>query len=81
MKIIVRKGRGGWRWAFVARNGRQIANNETHPTRGNAMRAAKGVVSGILGAWQYRPRIVWTAIKEEDGVTALYFGPDLVQEA
>lgn len=42
MKIIVKPAkRGQFVWNFVANNGRVTANNETYPTRGNAVRAAK----------------------------------------
>lgn len=48
MKIIVRPTpRGKFVWNFVARNGRITANNETFPTRGNAVRAAKGNVLNV----------------------------------
>lgn len=50
MKIIVRKARGGWTWAFVASNGRQTANNEVFATRYNAKRAALAVVRAVARA-------------------------------
>lgn len=68
MKILIRKGKGGWRWAFVAKNGRQTANNETHPTRYNAIRAAKAVVRSVARCWTPWPDIVWSQEETAEGL-------------
>lgn len=48
MRIIVKPTKSGrFVWNFVARNGRITANNETHPTRSNAVRAAKSNVRNV----------------------------------
>lgn len=48
MKIIVKPTPSGkFVWNFVAKNGRVTANNETHPTRSNAVRAAKSNVRSV----------------------------------
>lgn len=49
MHIEVFQGRGeqNWYWHFVSQ-GRTTANNESFPTQQHAMRAAKGVVRGIV---------------------------------
>ena len=75
MKIIVRQARDGWIWAFVSSNGKQTANNETHPTKANAIRAAKGVVIAILRQWYegHAPRVVWTKATNSNGDIALTF--------
>lgn len=47
-RIVVRPSRSGrFVWNFVAANGRVTANNETHPTRANAVRAAKANVRAV----------------------------------
>lgn len=50
MKIVLRCARSGWTWSFVARNGRQTANNEVFATRYNAKRAALAVVRAVVRA-------------------------------
>lgn len=72
MHIEIREGKGGWRWAFVARNGKQTANNETHPSKSNAIRAAKAVVTSVLRAYDPRAYIEWTK-REQDAVTYLSY--------
>lgn len=72
MKIEILHGAGGWRWAFVARNGKQTANNETHPSRANAIRAAKAVVTSVLRGYDTRAYIEW-AKHDEDGVLVLTY--------
>lgn len=49
MKIEIVKGTGKqpFSWRFRS-GGRTTANNETHPSLGNAKRAAKAVVRGIV---------------------------------
>lgn len=73
MKIIVQSGKGGWRWAFVASNGKQTANNETHPTKANAIRAAKAVVASVLKAWEGKPVIRWEKRVSDAGAILLTF--------
>lgn len=49
MRIEVKPTRSGkFVWNFVANNGKTTGNNETFPTRGNATRAAKAVVTSIV---------------------------------
>lgn len=50
MKIVVRAANRGWTWAFVARNGKQVANNEVFASRSNAVRAAVSVARAIVRA-------------------------------
>lgn len=74
MRIIVKRAKGGWTWAFVAKNGKQTANNEVFATRYNAKRAAKAVVGAILRGYVPRPAVVW----DEEG-DVLTFGNRGVQ--
>ena len=64
MNIVIQEGKGGWRWAFVARNGKQTANNETHPNKQNAIRAAKAVVTAVLRGYEPQAYIEW---RKEEG--------------
>jgi uncharacterized protein YegP (UPF0339 family) len=48
-RITVFKGVSGeWYWQLVARNGRITADNESHPTRAKAVRAAKAMIQSIV---------------------------------
>lgn len=68
MRIEVRKARGGWTWAFIARNGKQTANNEVFASRGNAIRAAKAVVGGLLRWYIPGAKVSWST-EVVDGAT------------
>lgn len=72
MKIVIQQGRGGWRWARVARNGKQTANNETHPTKANAIRAAKADVVAVIRGYDPQAYLEWRK-QEADGVTTLTY--------
>lgn len=39
---------GQWYWHLKARNGKIIADNEAFASKGNAIRAAKGVVKAVF---------------------------------
>lgn len=40
--------KNGWRWAFISSNGQMSSSHETHPTRGNAKRAAKNFLIAAM---------------------------------
>lgn len=49
MHIEIFKGKREWHWHFVNR-GRITADAEGFPSKGNAVRAAKAVVRGVIRA-------------------------------
>ena len=49
--IEVWKGRAHWHWHFKSGNGRIVADAENFPSKGNAIRAAKRVVTAVLEEW------------------------------
>jgi histone H3/H4 len=60
MKITVWKINGQWRWHMV-NVGRITAQNESHPTKSNAVRAAKSVVNAVLKQVGYAAsNVTWT---------------------
>lgn len=81
MKIEVRTANRGWTWAIVARNGRQIANNEVFASRSNAERAAKSVVRSIIAPFSAKPRIEWKRDERPDGTLRLTYIAAEWQEA
>lgn len=52
-----------WYWHFVSSNGRITANGESHPSKGKAVRAAKGVVRAVL-----KPVLGGTAIRWDETI-------------
>ena len=42
------KNIGSWYWHLRARNGQIVTDAEAFPTKGNAVRAAKAVVSAVI---------------------------------
>lgn len=46
-EILKGTGKQPWRWNLVNK-GRVTANNETFPTKGNAVRAVKSVIKAVV---------------------------------
>lgn len=72
MDIIVKQSTSGqFVWEFKSK-GRITANNETFPTRGNAVRAAKAVVTAIAKHLAIT-NLVFASEKLADGTTLVSF--------
>lgn len=55
-------------WHVIARNGKRVAQGEGHPSRRNAIRAAEGLLKGILGPYYDAACITHV---ERNGVTRI----------
>lgn len=60
-----------WYWHFKNK-GRITADGEAHPTKANAMRAAKGVVRAVLKEVGTKP--VFEAVTPKDNYFTLHWG-------
>lgn len=72
--IEVWKGRAHWHW-HLRRNGRIVADAENFPSKGNAMRAAKAVITGLYDEWGLSAvsQCVFYELPDKgDGVTRLW---------
>lgn len=63
-----------WRWRFRSK-GRIVATGESHPSRGNVIRAAKAVVRAairpLVAQDGYLPEPVFKMAPESNGVTVI----------
>jgi len=72
---VWKRADGEWHWRFESK-GRITADSESFPTKANAMRACKGVITAVFKATQYRQASgtmtrlepQYEVSKEEDGV-------------
>lgn len=64
------KAKQPWRWHFVSK-GRITANNETFPSKANALRAVKGVVKAVVKELIPPAVVVFSLTENDDGVFIL----------
>jgi uncharacterized protein YegP (UPF0339 family) len=60
------EGKRGFYWHFKGHNGKVTADSEAFPTKGNALRAAKSVVRGVVNLWPGKP-VYFTVTPSRDG--------------
>lgn len=79
--IEVWKGRAHWHWHF-RRGGRVVADAENFPSKGNAIRAAKATVAGVLAEWAPGAECTFATLPDQvDGVTRIRAEQDACRRA
>jgi uncharacterized protein YegP (UPF0339 family) len=72
MRIEVWQGKAGkWFWHFRQRGGKVTADAQPFPSKGNAIRAAKGVVRATIKASGLRGYTLHFLPIEGDGITLI----------
>lgn len=73
IEVFQGKAQDFWYWHFKARNGKFVADAEAFDSKGNAIRAAKGVVRSVLKRCINTGYLTFSQQVQKDGTIRIFW--------